>query len=100
MAPRLKNKFSESLQVQFPMFKKSRDLFSAECLTCLKTISIGNKGKVDLEQHLKSATQKIRAKSVSASPLSSFLVTNKDSAKVSAEEGVFAFTHCNSKLIN
>jgi hypothetical protein len=98
--------------MQFPMFKKSIDLHSAECLTCLKTISIGNKGKLDLEQHLQSATNKIHAKSTSASrPLSSFLVTNKDAAKVSTAEGVlafhtvihnisFRFSDCNSKLIN
>jgi hypothetical protein len=50
------------------------------------------KGKLDLEQHLQSATHKIHAKSPSASrPLSSFLVTNKDTAEVSAAEDVFAF---------
>jgi hypothetical protein len=75
---RRKNKFSESLQVQFPMIKKSSDLHSAECLTCLKTMSIGNKGKFDKEQHLQSATHKNHAKSASGSRhLSSFLVTKQ-----------------------
>jgi hypothetical protein len=92
------------------MFKKSSDLRSAECLTYLKTIS--NKGKFDIEQHLQSASHKDHAKSASASRhLRSFLVTNKDPAKVSAAEAVFAFhtvmhntsfrfSDCNSKLIN
>jgi hypothetical protein len=59
MAPIRKYKFSESLQLQFPMFKKSSDLHSAECL---KTISIDNKGKFDSEQHLQSATHKKHVK--------------------------------------
>jgi hypothetical protein len=36
MAPTRKYKFSKSLQLQFPMFKKSSDLHSAECLNASK----------------------------------------------------------------
>lgn len=56
MSARGKCKYSEAFEKTFPCIKKSRtnDVYKAYCIECRKDFSIQNKGKFDIEQHIKS----------------------------------------------
>ena len=55
-----KSKFTEELQQKYPFFRKGRDEFEAECITCgYETfVSIVNKGKLSLDMHVDSSKHK------------------------------------------
>ena len=52
--PKRKSKFTEELQQEYPFFRKGRDEFEAECITCgYETfVSVANKGKLSLDIHV------------------------------------------------
>ena len=58
--PKRKSKFTEELQQKYPFFKKRRDEFEAECITCGCGIlvSVANKGKLSLDMHVDSSKHK------------------------------------------
>ena len=58
--PKRKSKFTEELQQKYPFFRKGRDEFKAECITCGYGIfvSIANKGKLSLDMHVDSSKHK------------------------------------------
>lgn len=106
--------FSEELQAKFKCFKPTPNSKSeAICTVCNTTVSVANKGKYDLEQHVasKKHTQTIRIGASSKSVCDFF--TKQFSAldhKVSAVEGTLAFhtlkhhysynsTVCTNKLL-
>ena len=49
--PKRKSKFTEELQRKYPFFRKGRDEFEAECITCGygTFVSVANKGKLSLD---------------------------------------------------
>lgn len=53
-----KCKFNEELQNAFKMFKPTNNEEEAKCLTCGLIISVGNKGKTALENHVASKNHK------------------------------------------
>ena len=52
--PKRKSKFTEELQQKYPCFRKGRDEFEAECITCSygTFVSVANKGKLSLDLHV------------------------------------------------
>ena len=46
--PKIKLQFTEELQLKYPSFKKGRNNFEAECITCGygTFVSVENKGKL------------------------------------------------------
>ena len=68
--PKRKSKFTEELQQKYPIFRKGRDEFKAECITCgYRTfVSVANKDKLILDRHVNSSKHKkaVRRKASSA----------------------------------
>ena len=58
--PKRKLKFTEELQQKYPFFRKRRDEFEAECITCGHGtfVSVANKGKLKLDMHVDSLKHK------------------------------------------
>ena len=58
--PKRKSKFTEELQQKYPFFRKRRDEFEAECITCGygTFVSVANKGKLSLDMHVDSLNHK------------------------------------------
>ena len=58
--PKRKSKFTEELQQKYPFFRKGRDEFEAECITCSygTFVSVANKGKLSLGMHVDSLKHK------------------------------------------
>ena len=58
--PKRKSKFTEELQQKYPFFRKGRDEFEAECITCgYETfVFVVNKGKLSLDMHVDSSKHK------------------------------------------
>ena len=58
--PRRKSKFTEELQQKYPFFRKGRDEFEAECITCGygTFVSVANKGKLSLDMPVDSSKHK------------------------------------------
>ena len=58
--PKRKSKFTEKLQQKYPFFRKGRDDFEAECITCGygPFVSVANKGKLSLDMHVDSSKHK------------------------------------------
>ena len=58
--PKRKSKFTEELQQKYPVFRKGRDEFEAECITCGygTFVSVANKGKLSLDMHVDSSKHK------------------------------------------
>ena len=52
--PKRKSKFIEELQQKNPFFRKGRDEFEAECITCGygSFVSVANKGRLSLDMHV------------------------------------------------
>ena len=57
--PKRKSKFIEEVQQKYPFFRKGRDEFEAECITCGSGTfaSVANKGKLSLDMHVDSLKQ-------------------------------------------
>ena len=55
--PKRKSKFTEELQKKYPFFRKGRDVFETECITCDYGIfvSVANKGKLSQDMHVDSS---------------------------------------------
>ena len=53
--PKRKSKFTKEFQRKNPFFKKGRDEFKAECITCGygTFVSVANKGKLSLDMHFR-----------------------------------------------
>ena len=58
--PKRKSKFTEELQQKYPFFRKGRDEFEAESITCDNGtfVSVANKGKLSLDMHVHSSKNK------------------------------------------
>ena len=58
--PKRKSKFTEELQQKYPFFKKGRDEFRAECITCGygTFVFVANKSKLSLDMHVNSSGHK------------------------------------------
>ena len=58
--PKGKSRFAEELQQKYPVFRKERDEFETECITCGYGIfvSVANKGKLSLDMHVDSSELK------------------------------------------
>ena len=58
--PKRKSKFTEKFQQKYPFFRKGRDEFEAECITCgYRTfVSVANKGKLSLDMHVDCSKHK------------------------------------------
>ena len=52
--PKRKSKFTEELQQKYSFFRKGRDEFEAESITCGygTFVSVANKGKLSLDMHV------------------------------------------------
>ena len=55
-----KTKFTEELQQKYPFFRKRRDEFETECITCGygTYVSVANKGKLNRDMHVDSSKHK------------------------------------------
>ena len=62
--PKRKLKFTEELQRKYLFFRKGRDEFEAECITCGygTFVSVVNKGKLSLDMHVDSSKHKKAAR--------------------------------------
>lgn len=70
--------FNEELQRKYPCFKVTQSKHEAHCTTCGTTVSIANKGKFDLQQHLESKKHKTTIQAGECSkPLMSYLMVKK-----------------------
>lgn len=58
MPNRNNNKFNEELKKKYPIFRETNIEWEAFCIVCAKTISIKNKGKADLDQHIGTVRHK------------------------------------------
>ena len=58
--PKRKSKFTEELQQKFPLFRKGRDEFEAECIICGygTFVSVANKDKLSIDMHVDSSKHK------------------------------------------
>ena len=58
--PKRKLKFTEELQQKYPFFRKGRNEFEAECMTCGygTFVSVVNKGKLSLDMPVDSSKHK------------------------------------------
>ena len=58
--PKRKSKFTEELQQKYSFFRKGRDEFEAECITCGygSFVSVANKDKRSLDMHVGSSKRK------------------------------------------
>ena len=58
--PKRKSKFTEELQQKYPFFRKGRDEFETECITCGygTFVSVANNGKLNLDMHVDSSKHK------------------------------------------
>ena len=58
--PKTKSKFTEEHQQKYPFFRKGRDEFEAECITCGygTFVFVANKGKLSLDMHVDSSKHK------------------------------------------
>lgn len=91
---RRKCKFNNELEAKYPMFKRTKIDFEVTCESCNKIVSISNKGKADLEQHLQSTKHKSNIQSTSTSKnLNAYFVqrNSKIEDKILAAEATMAF---------
>ena len=58
--PKRKSKCTEELQQKYPFFRKGRDEFEAESITCGygTFVSVANKNKLSLDMHVDSSMHK------------------------------------------
>ena len=58
--PKKKLQFSEELQQKYPFFRKGRNDFEAECITCGygTYVSVTNKGRLSLDMHVDCSKHK------------------------------------------
>ena len=72
--PRRKCTFNEELKKNFPSFKKGKYAWEVSCSICNGTLSIANKGKSDIEEHIRSSkhSTNLRA-STSSATLNSYV---------------------------
>lgn len=110
---RRKCRFSAILEKEFPMFKKTKYNNEVTCTTCTVDINIANKGKHDLEQHIKSQKHKKNIGSaVSSKKIDSVFESQSlcEIEKISATEATLAYhtvkhhmsyrsTDCTHKLL-
>lgn len=104
--------FNQELQSKFKVFITKPDLFKHEafCTICEVKVSIANKGRYDLEQHIGSKKHTMRNGETSTKITSTFIPKfTKLDDKVAAAEGALAFhalkhhfsfrsTDCSTKL--
>lgn len=91
---RRKNKFSEILQKEFPQFKTTSDESEAFCEVCQKKVSIANKGRTDLTQHLASQKHQSNIRAAGSSKkLTQIFVVQKSpmELKLLAAEATMAY---------
>jgi len=91
---RRKCKFNEKLIKEYPMFKKTENEHEAFCKICCIIVSLANKGKADLIQHLSSSKHSKNIQSTSGSKsVNTFFVTQntKNEEKILAVEATLAF---------
>lgn len=65
--PKRKCTFTEEIVKKYPSFRKAKLPTEAHCTVCQKTISIANKGKGDIEEHVSTMKHQRALKSVSSS---------------------------------
>lgn len=58
--PKRKCSFTETLQKQYPMFKKGKFEWEIVCKICESSISIANKGASDITEHLNTVNTKLK----------------------------------------
>ena len=58
--PKRKSKFTEELQQKYTFFRKGRNEFEVECITCGygTFVSAANKGKLSLDMHVDCSKNK------------------------------------------
>lgn len=86
--------FSEQLERSYPMFKRSKTKEETFCEACNKHISVVNKGKADLEQHLQSSVHKLNIQSASCSrSIGHYFVqeNSKSEEKILAADATLAY---------
>ncbi|XP_055904720.1 uncharacterized protein LOC129940426 [Eupeodes corollae] len=92
--PRRKCTFNEDLRAKFTSFKKGKYDWEVCCSICNCTISIANKGRRDIEDHVKSEkhSKNLRA-STSSAALDSFVVRRPaaDQKHLKAAEATIAY---------
>ncbi|XP_055906088.1 uncharacterized protein LOC129941473 [Eupeodes corollae] len=92
--PRRKCTFNEDLRTKFTSFKKGKYDWEVCCSICNCTISIANKGRRDIEDHVKSEkhSKNLRA-STSSAALDSFVVRRPaaDQKHLKAAEATIAY---------
>lgn len=88
--------FSEELQKLYPCFTKCNSKYEAYCTICKAQVNLSNKGKYDIEQHIKSLKH---SRALSAGEKSHTMNEyfrpkfSKLDDKIAAAEGALAF-HC------
>lgn len=91
---RRKCKFSEELQAKYPMFKKGKIDYEVIFESCNIVVSIGNKGKADLDQHLATIKHKNKIQNAENSQkINTFFVTHHTplDAQILVAEATHAF---------
>lgn len=85
--------FNEELQRKYTCFKSKTSKHEALCTLCNVTVSIANKGKFDLEQHISSSKHIITLRGASSKLLCDYFPpkNTKLDDKVAAVEGTLAF---------
>lgn len=87
--------FNDELKAKFPCFDKvENSKFDAFCKVCNVKVSVANKGKFDLEQHIQSQKHSLTIRSGESSrPIDSFykLKTSKVIESAAAVEATLAF---------
>ena len=58
--PKRKSKFTDELLQKYPLRRKGRDEFEAECITCGHGtfVSVANKDKLSMDMHVDSSKHK------------------------------------------
>lgn len=86
---------------EHPSFKKGRTEHHVIYIIYNSVISVENKGKLDLKEHLNTEKHKhnTRCASASSSVLEKFIVRNKDVKLIRASEGMAAYHNNASPII-
>lgn len=93
MAPKRKCVVSDEMIKEFPSFKRGRTANDVFCNLCNCYISIANKGKLDITEHISTTKHKKNIESTSgiSNILQKFITSESDSKYIRAAEGTIAY---------
>lgn len=86
---------TDELLKEYPAFKRGKSNHDAVCIICNNNISVANKGRLDLKEHLNTEKHKsnVRSGASTSKVLETFVFSNKDkdSKFIRAAEGAMAY---------